>query len=239
MLKDKEVISDPQQQYEIARKVHIQGHGGINKTTATIAEKYHWVRIKETVSLVIKNCPECKDTAAKVPSVRPLNVLSDTGGLGQLKKILGPNNQQNDPNSMIERLVNYESRAATANQRESAMSISPGIDHRTAPMANMQALQEYNDIPLDPQITGQHSPHQQYGNEGREDEGRYMDLDGSPQQRQHTPKPDIRMASERHIRQGDDPMAYQDGEDQDEGEDSRKDGVFNWLQSSASNPSVA
>ena len=60
-LKDKEVISDPQQQYEIAKQIHLQAHGGINKTTAIIATKYHWIRIKETVSHVIKNCPECKD----------------------------------------------------------------------------------------------------------------------------------------------------------------------------------
>ncbi|KAK3900579.1 hypothetical protein C8A05DRAFT_35787, partial [Staphylotrichum tortipilum] len=63
MLKDKEVISDPQRQYEIARGVHNQVHGGINKTTATIAERYHWSRIKETVSDVIRNCSECKDTS--------------------------------------------------------------------------------------------------------------------------------------------------------------------------------
>lgn len=61
MLKDKEVISDPPRQYEIARGVHNQSHAGINKTTATIAERYHWSRIKETVSDVIKNCAECKD----------------------------------------------------------------------------------------------------------------------------------------------------------------------------------
>lgn len=61
MLKDKEVISDPQRQYDIARSVHNQTHAGINKTTATIAERYHWSRIKETVSDVIRNCPECKE----------------------------------------------------------------------------------------------------------------------------------------------------------------------------------
>ncbi|KAK0610040.1 His(2)-Cys(2) zinc finger-domain-containing protein, partial [Bombardia bombarda] len=61
MLKDKEVISDPQRQYEIARRVHNQAHAGINKTTATIAERYHWSRIKETVSDVIRNCTECKE----------------------------------------------------------------------------------------------------------------------------------------------------------------------------------
>jgi GNAT superfamily N-acetyltransferase len=69
MLKDKEVISDPKRQYEIARKVHLVQHGGINKTTATIAELYHWIRIKETVSLVIRNCEVCKEMG-KVPVVR-------------------------------------------------------------------------------------------------------------------------------------------------------------------------
>ncbi|KAI5466837.1 hypothetical protein BGZ63DRAFT_344405 [Mariannaea sp. PMI_226] len=61
MLKDKEVISDPARQFDIARRVHIQQHGGINKTTATIAEKYHWSRIKETVSDVIRSCVECRE----------------------------------------------------------------------------------------------------------------------------------------------------------------------------------
>ena len=61
MLKDKEVIADPARQYEIARDVHALHHGGINKTTATIAEKFHWSRIKETVSDVIRACGECKE----------------------------------------------------------------------------------------------------------------------------------------------------------------------------------
>jgi GNAT superfamily N-acetyltransferase len=74
MLKDKEVISDPQKQYEIARNIHVQQHGGINKTTATIAEKYHWVRIKETVSLVIRNCNHCKELG-KAPIVRADGVI--------------------------------------------------------------------------------------------------------------------------------------------------------------------
>ncbi|KAI5293472.1 hypothetical protein KEM52_005497 [Ascosphaera acerosa] len=70
LLKDKEVISDPQRQLEIAREVHVQQHAGINKTTATIALKYHWVRIKETVNTIIRSCPECKESAsATSPSV--------------------------------------------------------------------------------------------------------------------------------------------------------------------------
>lgn len=68
MLKDKEVISEPSKQYELARHMHLQHHGGINKTTASIAEKYHWVRIKDTVSQVIKNCPDCRDTSKQPPS---------------------------------------------------------------------------------------------------------------------------------------------------------------------------
>ncbi|KAF2743701.1 hypothetical protein M011DRAFT_471248 [Sporormia fimetaria CBS 119925] len=61
MLKGKEVISDPQRQYDVAREIHLKSHGGINKTTAAIAEAYHWVRIKETVNYVIRNCPECSE----------------------------------------------------------------------------------------------------------------------------------------------------------------------------------
>lgn len=61
MLKDKEVIADPARQYDIARSIHAVYHGGINKTTATIAEKYHWSRIKETASDVIRACLECRD----------------------------------------------------------------------------------------------------------------------------------------------------------------------------------
>lgn len=63
MLKDKEVISDPARQYDIARQVHALQHAGINKTTATIAERYHWRGIKDTVSDVIRACAECEDGA--------------------------------------------------------------------------------------------------------------------------------------------------------------------------------
>lgn len=63
MLKDRLVVSDAGQQYDIARNTHNLHHGGINKTTAIIAEKYHWSRIKETVSDVIRLCKECKEAA--------------------------------------------------------------------------------------------------------------------------------------------------------------------------------
>lgn len=71
MLKDKEVIAHPKRQYEIARMYHNNAHAGINKTTATIAERYHWSRIKETVSDVIRNCSECKELGKTSPAPVP------------------------------------------------------------------------------------------------------------------------------------------------------------------------
>ncbi|EDU45891.1 histone acetyltransferase Spt10 [Pyrenophora tritici-repentis] len=69
-LKGKEVIPDPKQQYELAREIHHKHHGGINKTTAAIAEIYHWVRIKETVSQVIRNCPVCSEMNKGLSAMR-------------------------------------------------------------------------------------------------------------------------------------------------------------------------
>ncbi|CAE7176808.1 Tyrosinase multi-domain protein [Pyrenophora teres f. teres] len=69
-LKGKEVIADPKQQYELAREIHHKQHGGINKTTAAIAETYHWVRIKETVSQVIRNCPVCSEMNKGLSAMR-------------------------------------------------------------------------------------------------------------------------------------------------------------------------
>lgn len=216
MLKDKEVVSDPQRQYEISRRVHAQGHGGINKTTATIAEKHHWVRIKETVSLVIKNCPECKELAAKAPPMRPMGESYSGGAIAHLRKAAtGMNGQGNmDPNSMIERLVNYEPNRD--NSQGFPASRSQEGDRNSVPVANMRALQEYNDIPLDPQIMRQDA-HQQYNSgcgDQRMDEKRYMDInmEASQPEQQNARQPDTRMATERHVRHGDDPMAYQDAE---------------------------
>lgn len=154
MLKDKEVVSDPQRQYEIARRVHAAQHGGINKTTATIAEKHHWVRIKETVSLVIKNCPDCKD-ASKVPTVRPVgeNLSSLSPGTGATRR---PNGQSSDPNSMIERLVSFDD-LSTSSESSSLGATKPGPRGLSSDaVAQMQS--SYADIPLDPQIMQHQHP---------------------------------------------------------------------------------
>ena len=225
MLKDKEVVSDPQRQYQIARQVHVQQHGGINKTTATIAEKFHWVRIKETVSLVIKNCPDCKESAAKAPTVRPNGGGGENGtsttSPSQLRKAAGVNGQTTDPNSMIERLVNFDAMEQPSppppssshnNNRDLSISRSPELDH-AVPVANMRALQEFVNIPLDPQII-QQQQQQQLGVR-RQQEARGYDHRGQSQYgmefQQQQRHDDTRMATERHVRQGDEPMAYQDG----------------------------
>ncbi|MCJ1385214.1 hypothetical protein MMC17_008335 [Xylographa soralifera] len=141
MLKDKEVVADAQRQYEIARAVHAMGHGGINKTTATIAERFHWVRIKETVSLVIRNCTECKE-GGKVP------VLGRRG--------------EPDPNSRIERLVVLGEGAKRGGEGEEQQGEDGGGDMQGrmdtgdlqgqggAPVAQMGSA--YGDLQIDPQI---------------------------------------------------------------------------------------
>lgn len=164
MLKDKEVISDPQKQYEIARNVHVLQHGGINKTTATIAEKYHWVRIKETVSLVIRNCTACKELG-KAPVVRaadgvirpPVSSRS-TAGAGDVKP--QPNlPTAGDMNDLAH--VGYQGEAGQG-------SVSPQVLNRALPpssvsskrqkKSNLQSSSNLNQqqaddyMPLDPQI---------------------------------------------------------------------------------------
>lgn len=61
MLKDKEVVSDPAKQAELARWAHEIAHAGINKSTAVISEQYHWNGIKSTVTIAIRNCAKCQD----------------------------------------------------------------------------------------------------------------------------------------------------------------------------------
>ncbi|KAL8789773.1 MAG: hypothetical protein Q9195_006665 [Heterodermia aff. obscurata] len=170
MLKDKEVVSDPQRQYEIARHKHAEQHGGINKTTAAIAEMYHWVRIKETVSMAIKNCPECKD-ATKIPTVRPVSPSLP------LHHHHHHHMQQSDPNALIERLVNFD------DQDNSPASYTPALyhpHHQSTTSPDMQALQTQlqqelhgftssssttapHGLPLDPQIVHDHEYQRKYG----------------------------------------------------------------------------
>ncbi|KAG7813357.1 hypothetical protein KL921_000903 [Ogataea angusta] len=60
-LKGKEVIMSQKEQLRITKDAHERGHIGINKTTSYLCDRYHWPKIKEMVTQVVKACPECKD----------------------------------------------------------------------------------------------------------------------------------------------------------------------------------
>lgn len=70
MLRDKEVVSDPVRQLQICTEVHLSNHGGINKTTSAVTEKYHWTRIKDTVAAAIKNCMACRESAREEIAIK-------------------------------------------------------------------------------------------------------------------------------------------------------------------------
>lgn len=159
MLKDKEVVSDPQQQYDIARDDHLQQHAGINKTTASIAVKYHWVRIKETVSRVIRDCPQCKETL-KVPGpngtlVQPESEHHSTSqsepepsaGEPSIEEPIGANQLMDD------------------NPIDSSQTHNPfaPADPSTV-QASVDTMTDYTTMPLDPQIIDihQHLPRFQH-----------------------------------------------------------------------------
>lgn len=146
MLKDKEVVSDPQQQYEIARHVHLEQHGGINKTTATVALKYHWVRIKETVSRVIRDCPKCKE-ASKAPPI------SNGGRTSEPPSI--------KPISEIETAVTNSLISHTEHLMADATHVhaSPFTQTHTTEVHTMadDTMSDYTHLPLDPQMIDMNS----------------------------------------------------------------------------------
>lgn len=156
MLKDKEVVSDPQQQYDIALEVHLQQHAGINKTTAAIAVKYHWVRIKETVNRVIRDCPQCKETLKAPPIPGSKNEdqtghdVSDMadGTMGPLSK-----DTADLPQAMDESPDETPSRDAFMNPH------AP-----TAVADTVQPMASFGPMPLEPQILQQLRRYQQQHN---------------------------------------------------------------------------
>ncbi|KAI4126399.1 MAG: hypothetical protein LQ338_003769 [Usnochroma carphineum] len=170
MLKDKEVVSDHQRQYEIARQVHALQHGGINKTTATIAERYHWVRIKETVSLVIKNCPDCKESIRPAPSMGSFNDTQTSAGAPPLTRARRENNnslnQTQDTNNMMERLVDFtdvQSVPSGTGHMHDNLSLPAHAQPDMDSMADLHhhlpaSPSPYDNLPLDPQIIQSPTP---------------------------------------------------------------------------------
>ncbi|KAJ5122593.1 Acyl-CoA N-acyltransferase [Penicillium atrosanguineum] len=147
MLKDKEVVSDPQQQYEIAQEVHLKQHAGINKTTAAIAVKYHWVRIKETVNRVIRDCPQCKETL-KVPPIPGTKDDDQSVSVEESDMIEDPMEQHSTETDVSQAMDEASDESPNHNpfMNPSIPATVPGNVH---PMAN------FTPMPLDPQMMAQ------------------------------------------------------------------------------------
>jgi hypothetical protein len=84
-LRDKEVVSSARRQFAIARALHARHHGGINRTTASIAERFHWLRIKDMATLAIRQCETCTRDAGAAVAVGAGNVLLAAEGLQALR----------------------------------------------------------------------------------------------------------------------------------------------------------
>jgi H2C2 zinc finger len=203
MLKGKEVVSDPQSQYEIAKQIHLQAHGGINKTTASIATKYHWVRIKETVSHVIKNCPECKDTN-KPPLIRadnPRHLRHKTGD------DFNPsiNSQQPSPHESSQDTYNPTAQITSATDPQIADYDEMAIDPQIMEQIQAQLDSEYQQHP-DPYVhsglsdygsTSQLQHHHGHGNDFVDEQSDHFMSDQNTAMLDHNPVLDASPQSQR------------------------------------------
>ncbi|PKY04537.1 hypothetical protein P168DRAFT_253742 [Aspergillus campestris IBT 28561] len=162
MLKDKEVVSDPQQQYTIAQEMHDQQHAGINKTTAAIAVQYHWVRIKETVSRVIRDCPQCKETL-KLPLTGPFLRDDDPMDMTVAEAkpdpaVDGASHHHHQAPSTADALssgphpLDPTALDAPANQHPFMST------HAAVVPGSVESMGDYTTLPLDPQIMDIHQP---------------------------------------------------------------------------------
>lgn len=149
-LKGKEVISDPQRQYEIARHVHHKSHGGINKTTAAIAELYHWVRIKETVSQVIRNCPECSEMNKGLSAMRANQSRSSQITNGQ-QQYSPPSNDQQHLLPPVTRLFSQHQPSSRADSPSYQIRIE-AAQHQQPSTTYSQYSGDTYGMPLDPAL---------------------------------------------------------------------------------------
>lgn len=170
LLKGKEVISDPHKQYEIARDIHALSHGGINKTTAAIAEKFHWVRIKETVSSVIRNCGDCKEESTPKPTAQPSTRsrkgANGSSSRGRRSTVTAAADKSHDAEAGAsqdsDRHTEHQEHSAPLADAPSALQPShaqQALHHHqqqpapTAPMSGVNYVTpEYGTVPVDPQI---------------------------------------------------------------------------------------
>ena len=174
MLKDKEVVSDPEQQYEIAKHFHLKQHAGINKTTAAIAVQYHWVRIKETVSRVIRDCPNCEDTMKASAAVAVVNGIVPPTTRDD--KLIPPREDDDDDGVATNLSDAAAAAAAAAIDADELMNHHTTVDpsHSShnpfvtsaaaVPEESVDSMTDYATMPLDPQIIdiNQHLPRFQH-----------------------------------------------------------------------------
>lgn len=204
MLKDKEVISDPQAQYDIATQTHLITHGGINKTTAMIATKYHWVRIKETVSHVIKNCAECKESSKTGTAQRTDSTRSNRNKSGEetptaptaSPPVPQPQPQQPETPPMPEMDGHHDLPPNHITAHDfSAIDAHVGFSGDPSMHDHEPDLSAYDDMALDPtvlaQLQAQIASEQEYQNHHHHDFGPagladYVDA-AQLQQQQHDP----------------------------------------------------
>ena len=180
MLKDKEVVADAERQLALARAAHAAGaHGGINKTTAAVAERYHWTRIKETVALAIRQCAACRDAGGNGGSRTPVETRAKPEPTPTPARELGPrrsgpgadeareeraraNGVAPDPNGQIERLASFKDIVASPPQpallpvpRDHAEQPAPvPLSLPSAPDAGLGGADGsgLDALPVDPQI---------------------------------------------------------------------------------------
>lgn len=166
MLKGKEVISDPAQQMDIARRIHeTGGHSGINKTTAVIADRHHWSRIKETVSDVIRLCPECKETA-KASLQNPLSAgRSEETHAPDKPEICNPSMEFSSalvPDDEMTGLGGPDKRIELAQHTMQPLSANPGHYAHPSDIASLlnpiHPLQSPGDVRLGPDDHMFHDP---------------------------------------------------------------------------------
>ena len=162
MLKDKEVVSDPEQQYEIAKYFHFKQHAGINKTTAAVAIKYHWVRIKETVNRVIRDCPKCKETM-KASAVLVNGIVQSDDKLVHDDANLSPPDDTTTLDTADELMHrHHHHHQHHHHHHDDAIGMHEhAVDHSHNPFVpstaaavheSVDSIGDYTTIPLDPQI---------------------------------------------------------------------------------------
>lgn len=152
MLKDKEVISDPQKQYEIARTLHMQSHGGINKTTATVAERYHWVRIKDTVSMVIKNCPDCKETNKVANARAEANQANNSRRVNNGSNTIDPAHDNVRTLNFNDTEKSKRNNKSTSRNEHHDSQLHNNLPHHESFAHVSGDVPLYDGLPLDPQI---------------------------------------------------------------------------------------